>query len=129
MGDGICAFESALISSRMFIEFLGFGVKYKYKLPYLVQQRLYHSLDELTTDEVKIIDLGGRFATLDQLSQEEQSLLALLCHTVHKSTAHLTYNAPFVGDMNLLDKCIPIVDRLLKQNLFDPLAWTPTLIR
>lgn len=124
-GDAICAFESALIECRVLMEFLGLGVTYATGTPVLVEKKEYFSVDGITTDEIKVIDLGGAFANISRLTASECEVLAKVYHMAHKSTAHLTFKAPHVDHPGLVHQCIPVVDRLLRENLYDVVGKNP----
>ena len=124
-GDAICAFESSLIVCRVFMEFLGLGVRNTAAGPVLMQKQDYFSLDGITTDEVKVIDIGGTFANISRLTAAESEVLAKVYHMAHKSTAHLTFKAPHVDHPGLVHQCIPVVDRLLRENLYDIVGKNP----
>ena len=124
-GDAICAFESCHIVCRVLMEFLGLGVKYTATGPVLVQKQKYFSVDGSTTDEVKVIDLGGTFAEISSVTPAERELLATVYHMAHKSTAHLTIGARFMKDAGIVHNCIPVVDRLLRENLYDVVGKKP----
>lgn len=126
-GDAICAFESSLIVCRVLMEFLGLGVKHDATGPVLIEKREYFSPDGRTTDEVKVIDIGGTFATISSLSAGERQCLATVYHMAHKSTAHLTFGAPFMADAGIVHQCVPVVDRLLHENLYDIVGKKPNL--
>src|SRR5713101_7930200 len=117
----ICAFEASLLACRVFMEFLGLGIKYDSTgAPVLVEKPdEYYSPDTKTTDEVKVVDLGGSYANLSDTIPEESSLLATVYHMAHKATAHLTYGARFMEDASIVHKAIPVLDRLLRRNLYE----------
>jgi hypothetical protein len=119
----VCAFEASLISCRVLMEFLGLGIN-KASPPKLVQQHKYFPLRG-GTNEVKIIDLGGRFADLDKIPSEERVILANVYYMAHKATAHLTHGAPDMEPAELVHQAVPIIDRLLHENLFNVIGEIP----
>lgn len=122
----VCSFEASLVACRVFMEFLGLGVKYTQTgEPQLVERREYYSADRKTTDEVKVIDLGGTFAELVHIAPLEQSLLANVYYMAHKATAHLTYRARFVEPADRVHDAIPLIDRLLRIHLYDIVGRRP----
>lgn len=77
----VCSFEASLVVCRVFLEFLGLGVSYSQGgEPRLVEKRDYYSADGKTTDEVKVVDLGGTFAAPGDIAPAEQDLLAKVYH-------------------------------------------------
>ena len=110
----ICAYEAGQIAGRMFIDFLGLGVKSRT----LQTMRTYEKPD----DDVKVVDLGGKFVDLPSLSEAEKELLARLHEAGSKTTAHLTYPSsgsaavPFWPDY---ESAVRLVERLLKEHLYD----------
>ena len=112
-GDAICAFECGLIECRVMMEFLGLGVRYDASGPRFVEKQHYFSIDGVSTDEIKAVGLGGKFAKTATLSAAERHILATVYHMAHKATAHLTFGAPHMKDPGIVHQCIPIVDRLL----------------
>jgi hypothetical protein len=124
-GDAICAYESALIECRVLMEFLGLGVTYATGSPVLVERHDYFSFDGSRTDEVKAVDVGGTFAKLSRLSSSERRLLSTVYHMAHKATAHFTFGSDHMEDPSILHKCIPVIDRLLHENLYDLVGKKP----
>lgn len=113
----ICGVEASIIACRMFIEFLGLGIKYSPL--HLVQRRDYFTAEDGNSYEVKVIDLGGRWIEINSLIEVEKDLLARMYLTGHRSTAHLTYNAPYGGQWEIIHNGIELVSRLLKSHLYD----------
>jgi hypothetical protein len=123
-GDAICAFECGLMECRVLMEFLGLGVRYDPR-PILVEKQKYFSVDGISTDEIKVIDLGREFARISSLTGDEQRLLATVYYMAHKATAHLTFGAPHMQHPGVVHQCIPIVDRLLYENLYSIVGDKP----
>lgn len=113
----VSSVEASLISSRMFMEFLGLGIKYNPRR--LVQNRKYFAAEDGNSYEVKIIDLGGQWVDINKLAAQEQDLLARLYLTGHRATAHLTHNAPYGGEWRIIHNGVTLIGRLLKENLYD----------
>jgi len=107
------------------MEFLGLGVRYSVAGPVLTEKQDYYSPDGSTTDEVKVVDLGGQFVKTSNLTGDERKVLATVYHMAHKSTAHLTFKAPFQTDASIVHDCVPIIDRLLYEHLYDILGRKP----
>lgn len=115
----ICTYEVGVLTCRKFIEFFGLGITYKptYKL---IEARGYVTAKEDGNSyEVKIVDLGGRWVELAQLTDIEKDLLAKIYLTGHRATVHLTDSSPYQGEWEIFDDAVTLVDRLLKLNLFD----------
>jgi hypothetical protein len=123
--DAICAYEAALIECRVLMEFLGLGVTYKTGSPVLESRHEYFSFDGTRTDEVKVTDVGGTFADISSLTAVERQLLATVYHMAHKATAHFTFGSDHMEDPSVLHDCIPVVDRLLRENLYDKVGKQP----
>jgi hypothetical protein len=111
----ICAFEAALLHTRNFLQFLGLGINYPMELK---EKRTYFSVNGTTTDEVKIIDLNGKYAEIANFKQEEMEVLARVYNAASKATAHLTYDSNHQMTIADLNKAIDIVINLLKTNLY-----------
>lgn len=105
----ICSVESSRIASRIFIEFFGLGVR---------NNKLIAKNNRRNHD-VCISDLGGKFVRPDDLSIQEQELLVLVYQTANKSTAHLTFKDPDAGSADVLNPGNILINRLLKENLYD----------
>ena len=119
----VCAFEASLISCRVLMEFLGLGIN-KESPPKLIQQHKYFKAGG-STNEVKIVDLGGQFAVLDKIPIEEREILANVYYMAHKATAHLTHGAPNMKPAGLVHQAVPIIDGLLHKYLFDVIGKKP----
>ena len=109
-------YESAQIVCRMFIEFFGFGVNGKDD-PVLVENRRYFSKDGINSYEVKIKDLGFDFINLQELSLDEQSVLAHAYEAGNRATAHLTYKSPFITDHKKVIQAASIIIRIFKERI------------
>ncbi|MEQ1665519.1 MAG: hypothetical protein ABL927_09115 [Bdellovibrionales bacterium] len=111
-------YESAQITSRMFIQFMGFGVEIDIKgIPHLKESRNYYSADKINSYEVKIIDLGFEFISLSELKDEKQMLLAHAYESGNKATAHLTYKSPFEPNPKKVIQASKIIREILKNKL------------
>jgi hypothetical protein len=101
--------EAAIIAGRQLIQFLGFGIEYKEGFPILVECTKYHRYKKddgaYYTDEVKIKNLGGSFLKLEDLTDQEKSILAEFCHGASKSTAHLTEGSEHKLDLVFCPGC------------------------
>jgi len=118
--DQICGYEAASIACRMFLQFLGLGVGHKSSL-HLKRKRAYF-MSGKKTDEVKVIDLGGRFVVIkNDLTTNERKLLARAFHASSKATAHLTAGSKHRFDWKTLPVAIDIVTRLLDVCLYQPM--------
>lgn len=122
----VCAYESGVLTCRKFIEFLGLSIKYN---PYrLVEQREYYAaLEDRNSYEVKVIDLGGKWVELSKLTDQERELLQKIYLTGHRATVHLTDGSPYQGESEIFHDAVKLVDRLLKEHLFDVVGKTPTI--
>jgi hypothetical protein len=85
------AFEAGAVAGRSLLSFL--GVRYDRKKNRLDEDRIYQKETGDQTDDVKAPDVGGSFVEIDQLSEEESSVLARFIHGVHKASAHFTWKS------------------------------------
>lgn len=113
---GICCCEASRISSRMFIQFMGLGINSNSELK---EKRDYLLSSDKNSYEVKIIDLGGKWVSLNDLTDKEKELLAKTYETASKATAHLTYGDPHGGEPLILNDGTELILRLLKKYLYD----------
>jgi hypothetical protein len=108
----------------MFLQFLGLAIARKQRPPTLIEDPSYfgEARRGFVVDEVKVVDLGGRFVALASsgLSSAELQLLANLYDAGSKATAHLTSMGSHDFDYNLIDSAVAVVVRLLKDNLYSP---------
>ncbi|HEY5592479.1 MAG TPA: hypothetical protein VIK55_15865 [Paludibacter sp.] len=112
----ICCCEASRISSRMFIQFMGLGINSNGELK---EKRDYFLSSDKKSYEVKIIDLGGKWVSLNDLTDKENDLLAKTYETASKATAHLTYGDPHGGEPRILNDGSELILRLLKEYLYD----------
>jgi hypothetical protein len=122
----ICAYEIGVLTCRKFVEFLGLSIKYK---PYrLVEKRDYYTaLEDGNSYEVKVVDLGGKWIEIVRLTDDEKNILTKIYLTGHRATVHLTDGSPYQGEWKIFHDAVKLVDRLLKEQLFDIVAKTSTL--
>ncbi len=116
----VCAFEASLLACRVFMEFLGLGISRKTGTPVLCETREWAK-----PDDVKVTDLGGAFVMLSDMVGEEQDLLAKVYHLADKANAHLTHGASFMEEAGIVHAAIPVIDRLLRNNLYERLGEEP----
>jgi hypothetical protein len=107
------AFEAAAVAGRVLLGFLGVGYDSKKKL--LQEDRRYRTQDGFT-DDVKIIDVGGRYVDIARLSQEENALLMRFIHGVHKACAHLTA-AKHGLDVPTFQSTAVLIQRLYEEHI------------
>jgi hypothetical protein len=106
-------YESAQITCRMFIQFLGLGVMWKDGQVILKSETDYVSFDGYTSHEVKIVDLGFDFVNLEELPPTEQHILAHAYEAGSKATAHLNWNKQFVSEPRKVIQAAIIIKRIL----------------
>lgn len=111
----ICTAEASRISCRMFIEFMGLSTRNRK----LIEKRRYFKSPDGNSYEVKIVDLGGKWVNLRDLTLAEQDLLARTYETGNKATAHLTHKAPYGGEHDIIYKSIELINQLLETHLYD----------
>lgn len=122
----ICTYEIGVVTCRRFIEFLGLSIAYN---PYrLIEKRDYYAAKEDgKAYEVKVIDLGGKWVELNDLTDNEKDLLMRIYLTGHRASVHLTDGSPYQGEWKIFDQAAKLVDSLLKKHLFDIVGVTPTI--
>jgi len=122
----VCAYEVGVLTCRKFIEFLGLSIMYN---PYkLIEKRDYYTAKEDGNSyEVKVVDLGGKWVELANLTDNEKDLLTKMYLTGHRATVHLTDGSPYQGEWTIFHDAVKLVDRLLKENLYDVVGETPTI--
>lgn len=81
------SFESGLMHCRSFLSFLGLRLKHRPTLQ-LAPDRNYSDRD---ADEVKVVDLGGRFVDIGALPNRTADLLLRGLVGANKASAHLTH--------------------------------------
>lgn len=113
----ICAFEAGLIASRMFLQFLGLGVRHDPLR--LVPAQDYLSFDGTTTHEVKVIDVGGTWVDPDTLPASDADLLARTIDGASKASAHLTHDSGHAFSPDDFHPVVELISRLLKVHLYD----------
>jgi hypothetical protein len=114
----VCAFEASLLACRVFMDFHGLAVTPG--TPALCERQEYSK-----PDDVKVTDLGGAFVTLADIPGDERDLLAKVYHLANKANAHLTHGASFMEDASAVHTAIPVIDRLLRSNLYDRVGQKP----
>jgi len=122
----VCAYEVGVLTCRKFIEFLGLSIKYN---PYrLVEKRDYYTaLEDGNSYEVKVVDLGGNWIELSKLTDNEKELLRKIYLTGHRATVHLTDGSPYQGEWEIFHDAVKLVDKLLKEHLFDVVGKSATI--
>ena len=114
----VCAFEASLLACRVFMDFLGLGITGA--PPVLCEQQKYSK-----PDDVKVKDLGGAFVTPSDIVRAERDLLAKVYYLANKANAHLTHGASFMEEAGVVHAAIPVIDRLLRKNLYDRVSKRP----
>lgn len=110
--------DSALVSIRMFAEFLGLKEVKR---------------NDKRNDDVSVDMLGGTWTHMEDLPSEEQVVMKGLLLRANKELAHLTSDYTGHDEFNtaraLVDG-INIVERLLREHLYEPLkAPFPDLVK
>ena len=112
----IVCFEAALLHSRLFIQFFGLGIKTN---PLKLCANYGYSKRDNKIDEVKVIDLGGKFIELTKLKTNETEVLAKVYYGANKASAHLTYDSAHGMSLEDLNYTIEIIERYLNKYLYD----------
>jgi hypothetical protein len=107
-----CSFESALLSCRMFMEFLGLKAS-SGKMPSLVA-----STDYTWEDDVKVVDLGGTFVAPNSLGRGEADMLVRSYVGAGKATAHLTCGSGHGFNGDSLHEVSDIILCLINEHLY-----------
>ncbi|MBL7684386.1 MAG: hypothetical protein JNK00_13600 [Flavipsychrobacter sp.] len=107
----ICAIEISFVAGRLFMDFLGLGLDKKDKK--LVEKRPYK------TDDITVIDLGGKWIDVNSLTEEQKNTLAIFYHRGNKGSAHLTWEKREKDGWETLDDGVEIITSLLKTHLYD----------
>jgi hypothetical protein len=110
-----CSAEASRIACRFFIEFMGLATKKSQ----LIEKRNYHIDSDGKTYEVKIVDLGGKWVDIKELTSNEKELLIKTNETGHKATAHMTYKDPLCGEHEIIYDSVELINRLLETHLYD----------
>jgi hypothetical protein len=118
----ICAFEASLLACRVFLEFLGLRIRLGTEGPVLEEQRP----EDRRPDDVRVTDLGGSFARLADISVDNRRLLAKVYYMANKANAHLTHGASFMDNASIVHDAIPVIDRLFRTHLFEPVGKEPS---
>jgi len=119
--DALCGFEAALIASRLFVHFFGLRISHRPSL-HLIEDRSYFDSGG-QSDEVKVVDLGGTFVTIDtDLTASEADLLARAYNGANKASAHLTSGSNHEFPPDDLPPTIEVVSRLLRTHLYEPVG-------
>jgi len=108
------AFESGAIAGRILLSFLGIG--FNDKTGSLKSERKHMSRGR-RTDDVKVCDVGGRFAELAELDAEETLILAKFIHGTHKACAHFTIGSDHELTIPIYRASAAIIQRLMQQCL------------
>jgi hypothetical protein len=94
----------------------------------LREDRRYFSTDRATSDEVKVVDLGGQFVSIATIAPADQNLLALAYNGASKASAHLT-EANHGFNPGTLPRLAETVLDLVIKNLYAhvPIRAVPTI--
>jgi hypothetical protein len=103
------AFEAGAVAGRVLLAFLGLG--FDPNSDSLREDRRHHVKNGLT-DDVKVVDVGGRFVDIASLSQSETAILTRFIHGVHKACAHLTSRSKHALDVATFQRAVPLIERL-----------------
>jgi len=109
-------YESAQIVCRMFIQFFGLRTDPKDRTK-LKHSHNYYSVDGKTSFEVKVIDLKFEFVRVEELTIEEQNVLAHAYEAGSKATAHLTYKSSFQTDHAKVIEAAVLILRMIESRL------------
>jgi hypothetical protein len=107
------AFEAAAVAGRVLLDFLGVG--YDSKKESLREDRTHRAKNGFT-DDVKIVDVGGRYVDIARLSPEESAVLTRFIHGVHKACAHLTAGKHGL-DVPTFQSAAPLIQRLYEEHI------------
>jgi hypothetical protein len=108
------AFEAAAVTGRVVLDFLGVG--YDSKKESLREERTHRAKNGFT-DDVKVVDVGGRYVDIARLSQEESMILTRFIHGVHKACAHLTAGSKHALDVATFQAAASLIERLYEEHI------------
>jgi hypothetical protein len=126
------AVEAAIMAGRQLIQFLGLGIEFREdgQRPVLAENISYERYKKSSskyTDEVKVIDVGGKFQKLTDLTDEEKSILAEFLHGASKASAHLTEGSGHKLDSPVFSQACVLILKLVSTAL--AIDLTKSLIR
>jgi hypothetical protein len=127
------AVEAAIMAGRQLIQFLGLGIEFREdgQRPVLAENISYESYKKggsKYADEVKVIDVGGKFQKLADLTAEEKSILAEFLHGASKASAHLTEGSGHKLDSPVFSQACVLILKLVSTALaiLQPAIDSPT---
>jgi hypothetical protein len=69
------------------------------------------------TDDVKVVDVGGRYVDIAQLGDKEKMVLTRFIHAVHKACAHLTADSKHRLDVANFQAAASLIQRLYDDHI------------
>jgi hypothetical protein len=108
------AFEAAAVAGRVVLDFL--GVVYDSKRESLREERTHRAKNGYT-DDVKVVDVSGRYVDIAQLGDEEKMVLTRFIHGVHKACAHLTADSKHGLDVANFQAAASLIQRLYDEHI------------
>jgi hypothetical protein len=104
------AFEAGAVAGRVVLEFLGVG--YDAKKGGLTESRVHSRNKAGLTDDVKVVDLGGNYVSISDISPQDQDTLAKFIRGVHKACAHFTIDSDHQLTTPVFRAAAPVILRL-----------------
>ena len=111
----ICAIEAGFIAGRQLLEFLGISYDRKNKVIKPRPERKVKA-DDLC---IALFDLPP--VDLSMLTADEKSTLSTFYHRANKGSGHFTWEKREKDGFETIDEGTKIIERLLKEFLYDPL--------
>ena len=111
------AFEAGAVAGRSLLSFL--GISYDRKAGKLKKDQKYTTdrVGENLTDDVKVTDVGGRFVEIEELTDDQQAVLARFIHGVHKACAHFTWDSQHSLRVDNYKAAAPLIIELYDSHL------------
>jgi len=106
------AFEAGVVSGRILLSFLGLEANEETGC---LKPKREHRKRKNMTDDVKALDVGGRFVDLQSLTPEEKNILARFILGAHKACAHFTIGSDHQFVPQTYTDAGPIIFRLMQK--------------
>jgi hypothetical protein len=110
----ICAIEIAFVAGRLFLEFL--GLSFSKKTNQLIDRNILQA-DDLYIEHFNCIPVK-----LSDLTNNEINVLTIFYNRANKGSGHFTWQKREIDGFESVDEGTQIIERLLKQNLYDKLG-------
>lgn len=112
----ICAIEIGFVSGRVLLEFLGIAFEKK------TGQIKERDWSKTQPDDVTIKNFNCNPVDLSDLSDFERKLLSTFYNRANKGSSHFTWEKREIDGFESLDESTIIIERLLREYLYDRLG-------